>query len=628
MTSLLQNVSDDYICLIDVNLETEIEEQFPMHGGRDLGDWAKGNYDYTHCIETYANTYVCEKDRDTFLCATRLELLKKLLQKQKDFFIEYDALIDGDVRRLQGKFAIYHEEEQEDHMLVGIRDITEMEKENIAHTVYNAGIVNFGKMEDITFDQMMEQLQEAITNKEDYDRLVSEMSREAQIAAYREGKRELLVRIRQTGDDGKTHWMETRNILMENAVGDICCISMTRCVDEEIKQTIELENAKNEAESANRAKSIFLFNMSHDIRTPMNAIMGFSAMAEKHIDDPERVIDCLKKLNISGEHLLRLINAVLDMARIESGKLEMDVQAHHIPSTIKNVECIFLADASKKNQIVEVQCDVQDEIAFYDLLRVNQIELNLISNAIKYTPEGGKITYSVRQTASKDGIATYECRVKDTGIGMSEEFCKRAFESFEKERESDVTGVEGSGLGLAIAKRLVEQMGGEIYCTSELGKGSEFVATFHLKIGTEADLQTQEPLDEEEGNLEGKRVLLVDDNALNREISCEILSEQGCIIEEAEDGEIAVEKIKQSGDVRYDLVLMDIQMPKLNGYEAARQIRDLPGEYFANLPIVAVTANAFEEDKKAALDAGMNGHVPKPIRVEELRRVLAGLVGE
>lgn len=206
VTSLLQNVSDDYICLIDVNLETEIEEQFPMHGGRDLGDWAKGNYDYTHCIETYANTYVCEKDRDTFLCATRLELLKKLLQKQKDFFIEYDALIDGDVRRLQGKFAIYHEEEQEDHMLVGIRDITEMEKEkiardtqmnlivsaassvypfilqenltqNIAHTVYNAGIVNFGKMEDITFDQMMEQLQEAITNKEDYDRLVSEMSR-------------------------------------------------------------------------------------------------------------------------------------------------------------------------------------------------------------------------------------------------------------------------------------------------------------------------------------------------------------------------------------------------------------------------------------------------------------------
>lgn len=270
----------------------------------------------------------------------------------------------------------------------------------------------------------------------------------------------------------------------------------------------------------------------------------------------------------------------------------------------------------------------QDEIAFYDPLRVNQIKLNLISNAIKYTPEGGKITYSVRQTASKDGIATYECRVKDTRIGMSEEFCKRAFELFEKERESDVTGVEGSGLGLAIAKRLVEQMGGEIYCTSELGKGSEFVATFHLKIGTEADLQAQEPLDEKEGNLEGKRVLLVDDNALNREISCEILSEQGCIIEEAEDGEIAVEKIKQSGDVRYDLVLMDIQMPKLNGYEAARQIRDLPGEYFANLPIVAVTANAFEEDKKAALDAGMNGHVPKPIRVKELRRVLAGLVGE
>ena len=257
---------------------------------------------------------------------------------------------------------------------------------------------------------------------------------------------------------------------------------------------------------------------------------------------------------------------------------------------------------------------------------MNQIELNLISNAIKYTPEGGTIEYSVRQLESEDGYGTYECRVKDNGIGMSQEFCQNAFEAFEKERDDVTSKMEGTGLGLAITKRLVEKMGGTVYCQSELGKGSEFVFQIRVKIGTMKDLENEQDEAVKEVDFTGKRVLLVEDNALNREISYELLKEQGLQIEEAEDGAVAVDKVKQSGIGYYDVVLMDIQMPNMDGYEATRQIRRLEGDYYADLPIIAVTANAFEEDRKAAMQAGMNGHVPKPIRVEELRKEMANFI--
>lgn len=652
ITSLLQSASDDYLCLIDVNLNTEQEEQFRVHRGIYLEDWAKGNYDYTYCIAQFAQDFVSDKDRERFREATRLSRLKEILAKQKDFYIEYDAIMDGRERRLQEKFTMNSDNPKEEHMIVSIRDITELlqEKEkqkirmelvvsaassvypfimeenltkNKARTLYNSGIVNNGKMEDATFDSILESVKSSLVSEEDDRKLHEVMSREAQIRAYLSGKRELTLRTRQYGDDEEIHWMETKNILMEDMNGDILSISMTRCVDEEIEQTLELEKARDAAESANRAKSTFLFNMSHDIRTPMNAILGFSAMAEKYVDQPEKVLDCLKKLNVSGDHLLKLINDVLDMARIESGKIEMDVQAHYIPASVDNVKYIFHANLMRKNLQFEVTCDVQNEIAFYDLLHMNQIELNLISNAIKYTPEGGKVAYHVKQVDYKDGYATYCFIVEDNGIGMSKEFCEHLFQPFEREKSGIVSGIEGSGLGLAIVRHLVEQMGGTIACESEQGKGSRFVITLCFQVGTKEDLEEIQPNGRGVLDCTGKRVLLVEDNELNREISRELLLEEGFAVEEADDGDVAVEKVRTSQPGYYDLILMDVQMPKMNGYEATRRIRALAAPYQSGIPILALTANAFESDKKEAMEAGMNGHISKPIRRKELQEQIS-----
>lgn len=652
ITTLLKSVSDDYICLIDVNLKTEMEEQFRMYDGTYLEDWAKGNFDYNHCIESYANDFVTENDRPRFLAATRLSQLKKVLAAQKTFYIEYDAILAGEERRLQSRFTISRDNPQEEHMLAGIRDITEDVREkrkqqtsmnlilsaastvypfilevnlskDIARTVYNRGIVNYGKMEDMSMEDLLEDLKKTILNKDDYENVLATMQRAAQIEAYKQGKRDLHIQVRQLADDGEMHWMEIRNILMMGQDEDLYSISMVRCVDEDLKLTEELREAKDAAESANRAKSTFLFNMSHDIRTPMNAIMGFSEMAEKYSADPEKVRDCLEKIHVSGEHLLKLINNVLDMARIESGKMTLNVQAHHIPTSMKKVEYIFHADVERKKQNLRVEWDIQDEIAFFDMLYMNQIELNLISNAIKYTPEGGEIIYSVKQTGRENGKAVYRCSVRDNGIGMSKEFCQRVFDAFERENSSMTNGIEGSGLGLSITRRLVEEMGGSITCSSEPEKGSEFVCTFHFLIGSKKDLPEYNGGEEKFPDTAGMRVLLVEDNLLNREISHDILKNEGFIVEEAEDGDIAVEKIKQAPKGYYRVILMDIQMPRMNGYEATRKIRALPAEYDCDIPIIAVTANAFEEDRQNAMDAGMNGHIAKPIRLKELRQQLA-----
>lgn len=386
MIALLEGVADDYLCLIDVDLTTKKEEQFRLYQGTALADWAQGDYDYEHCVESYAQSVVSPADRERFLQINRLSNLKKVLAEQKTIYIEYDAVLSGQPRRLLSKNTLDLSRPGQPHMLVGIRDVTE--------------------------------------------------------------------------------------------------------------QTRAMKQAKEAAEAANRAKSVFLFNMSHDIRTPLNAIMGFSSMAEKYLDQPDRVRDCLQKINLSGEHLLRLIGNVLDMARIGSGKSQLDLRAHRIPDALRDVECILAADVNKKGLKLEVSWDVQNEIAFFDALKMKQIELNVLGNAVKYTPAGGSIRYFVRQ----------------------------------------------------------------------LGP--------------------------------------------------------------AENGAVAVDKVKAAPGGYYDLVLMDIQMPVMDGYAAARAIRALPDEKQASVPIIAVTANAFEEDKQAALDAGMNGHIPKPIHVDLLRRQLGACLNE
>ena len=525
------------------------------------------------------------------------------------------------------------------------------------------------------------------------------------------------------------------------------------------EQNRKLEIALQHEGAANRAKREFLFNMSHDIRTPMNAIIGFTSLAATHIDNREQVLDYLKKISTSSQHLLSLINDVLDMSRIESGKVKIEEKAVHLPDLVHDVRSIIQPNvAAKRLSLFIDTMDIEDEDIITDPLRLNQILLNILSNAIKFTPTGGMISIRIAQkNGAPKGCVCYEFRIKDNGIGMSEEFQKHIFEEFSREESSTVSGIQGTGLGMSITKNIVDLMGGTIALTSEPGKGTEFIVTLCFtrsgqkaepkqlpqleglralvadddtntclnvstmlsKIGMwpewtisgkEAVIRTKyaveqgdefsvyiidwlipdmngieivrqirkvignrcpiiiltaydwadiedearaagvtafcekplflselrrvlaepfraepasEPAQPTAADLKGKKLLLVEDNELNREIALEILKEAGFVVDTAEDGAVAVQKIKQAAPGQYDLILMDIQMPNLDGYEATRQIRALPDAEKASIPIFAMTANAFEEDRQNALAAGMNGHIAKPLDVPHLLRVLA-----
>ena len=525
------------------------------------------------------------------------------------------------------------------------------------------------------------------------------------------------------------------------------------------EQNRKLEIALQHEGAANRAKREFLFNMSHDIRTPMNAIIGFTSLAATHIDNREQVLDYLKKISTSSQHLLSLINDVLDMSRIESGKVKIEEKAVHLPDLVHDVRSIIQPNvAAKRLSLFIDTMDIEDEDIITDPLRLNQILLNILSNAIKFTPTGGMISIRIAQkNGAPKGCVCYEFRIKDNGIGMSEEFQKHIFEEFSREESSTVSGIQGTGLGMSITKNIVDLMGGTIALTSEPGKGTEFIVTLCFtrsgqkaepkqlpqleglralvadddtntclnvstmlsKIGMRpewtisgkeavirtkyaveqgdafsvyiidwlipdmngieivrqirkvignrcpiiiltaydwADIEDEaraagvtafcekplflselrrvlaepfraepaaEPAQPTAADLKGKKLLLVEDNELNREIALEILKEAGFVVDTAEDGAVAVQKIKQAAPGQYDLILMDIQMPNLDGYEATRQIRALPDAEKSSIPIFAMTANAFEEDRQNALAAGMNGHIAKPLDVPHLLRVLA-----
>ncbi len=381
-----------------------------------------------------------------------------------------------------------------------------------------------------------------------------------------------------------------------------------------------LTHALTAAQQANKAKTIFLNSMSHDIRTPMNAIIGFTALAQTHSDDKAQVQDYLDKISTSSTHLLSLINDILDMSRIESGTVKLEETVVHIPDLMHELRTMIqsLINAKNQNLFIDTQ-DVVHEDVFTDKLRLNQILLNIVGNSIKFTPSGGDIIIRlIEKPCSLKDYTTYEFSVKDNGIGMSKEFLGHIFETFTREYSATVSGIQGTGLGMAITKNIVDMMGGDIRVESEEGKGSTFTVTLNMRIGNEYVKKENK----ETYNYSGKRVLLVEDNELNREIATAILEEAGMTVDSVNDGDVAVSTINEAPSDQYDLIFMDVQMPKMDGYTATREIRTLPDNRKANIPIVAMTANAFEEDKRKSYESGMNGHIIKPISIESIAKVL------
>ena len=377
----------------------------------------------------------------------------------------------------------------------------------------------------------------------------------------------------------------------------------------------KLQVAVENAESANRAKSTFLFNMSHDIRTPMNAIIGYADLASRHLDDPAKLEKYMENIQVCGQNLLMLLNNVLDLARIENDKTEIEYSVSDVEKDFRNCIAMFQNQADSKGQTLTVTARLQRPYVYADIPHLTEVCTNLVSNAVKYTGACGTIHCDITQKpGKKEGWCDTVITVADNGIGMSQEFQKHIFEPFERERTSTVSKVEGSGIGMGIVKKLVGLMGGTVEVESKIGVGSTFTVTIPCRIASQEERQAKrDTTSSDKKSLSGTKILLAEDNDLNAEIAVELLQEEGCTVDRAKDGVECVDMLEKAANGTYRLILMDIQMPVMNGYDAAKKIRRMDDLPKADIPIIAMTANAFSEDKQAALDAGMNDHVSKPI---------------
>lgn len=671
---------------------------------------------------------------------------------------EQRRLLEEDIKKIEGLASQYS-------TLYFINlDTRKYSKYNVNETVPKENI----EIHNCNADNFFTTFKEAVLaySHPDYRDELLKFADEVYLKEILRDKKRYTCRFLHTGKDGDYQWLELVLIKFAKVKEEASNIAFAFLnVDEEERekeaQRKALVDALAVAEHANRAKTAFLNNMSHDIRTPMNAIIGFTALAAAHLDNVETTRDYLNKISTSSNHLLSLINDVLDMSRIESGRVKIEEKEVHLPDVLHDLRTIIQSNISAKQQdlFIDTQ-DVVNEDIITDKLRLNQVLLNIVSNAIKFTPAGGTISIRVcEKFCALSGYTTYEFHVKDNGIGMSEEFQKHIFESFSREQTSTVSGIQGTGLGMAITKNIVDMMGGTIRVKSEEGKGTEFIVEFDCKLsdnivkyepvpelqgaralvvdddtdtcmsvskmlkqigmradwtvsGKEAIVRAKEAFDEsdefkayiidwlmpdmngietvrrirkvigdatpiiiltaydwsdieneareagvtafvskplfmselrevltrpvrteiarekeiENVNLTGKKILLVEDNELNQEIAVEILRGAGFVVDVAEDGIIAVDKVVSEPSDRYDLILTDIQMPQMDGFIATREIRTLNDNRKANIPIIAMTANAFDEDKKKAFESGMNGFVAKPINIKTLMSTLADIL--
>ena len=415
------------------------------------------------------------------------------------------------------------------------------------------------------------------------------------------------------------------SILLGGSVFVLMMLLLIQRTVSRIQENEKLEAKVAAAEEANRAKTTFLSNMSHDIRTPLNAIVGFTALAKGEKVTAEQKNDYLKKIEQASNQLLDIVNDVLEMSRIESGRMELDPRPSNLTDCVREAGDLVSGQLKEKKIAFSVDCEAPHPWVLCDTLRLNRALMNLLCNAAKFTGENGAVSLSLKELGFDANTGTYEIRVKDTGIGMSPEFVDKLFTPFERERTSTVSKIQGTGLGMAITKNIVDLMGGDIEVRTQPGKGTEFIITFSLPI-VEAENRAAQTA--ELKSFDGLRVLLTEDNEINREIAVMVLRQAGFTVEAAENGQIAVEKVQSSAPGYYDLILMDIQMPVMDGYEAAKTIRSFSDRARASVPIIAMTANAFVEDIMKAEESGMNGHIAKPLDIKSMMKTISDVLSK
>ncbi len=804
--AIITGLAAEYYSVILVDYERNKVRIYRANGedGRQIADFFSSYDSWSEAVREYADTLVVKEERKAFCRALSLESIQSA---EEDCSFNYQKLTDKGISHLQFKVASVEVDERNRFALIATRNI-DKEFENQTkfqqvqrdlarsysvifglsqeyHTVWlvtvedrtmhlfratqNAsvpGAVKFG-LDSADFDTAMKQYVGKYVDEPDRERMCKAVSLDSLMQNVPENGL-YTVPFVQCDEAGNRSYQQVAFVRAKGEDGTENIVFGFRDVDsivrEEQKKQKVLQDALAAAEHANRSKTTFLNNMSHDIRTPMNAIIGFTSLAAAHIDNAEQVQSYLNKIQISSKHLLSLINDVLDMSHIESGKVKIEEKEAHLPEVLHDLRTIVQADITSKQLEFHIDSvDVVNEDVICDKLRLNQVLMNILSNAMKFTKPGGTVSLRVvqRQDAPK-GYANYEFHVKDTGIGMSRKFLQHVFEPFERESTTTVSGIQGTGLGMAITKNIVDMMGGTITVESEPGKGTEFIVNLMLKIvtdhvkceaipqleglriliadddsdacmsickmlanigvrsewtssGKEAVIRTQfaieqndefyayiidwlmpdmngvevvrrirhivgkskpiivltaydwadieveareagvsafcskplflselrealsepyrveqeieekEPEEKEPEQIDftGRKLLLVEDNELNQEIAIEILKGAGFTIDVADDGVVAVDKVQNAAPGQYDLILMDIQMPIMDGYEATKRIRALENPELASIPIIAMTANAFEEDRKKALDCGMNEHVKKPIDIKQLLQKIA-----
>ncbi len=431
----------------------------------------------------------------------------------------------------------------------------------------------------------------------------------------RNGKVELVYRIRRK--DGTIRWVKDSTMRIRYNEKDTY-----QCILVDITEHVDgLNEARAQAEASSQAKSAFLFNASHDIRTPMNAIQGFANIIEENATDPAIVLDSVKKLKHSGDVLLTLMNDVLELSRIEQGKETVNRQPLDMQRHVENLYEMLAQEMQESEIAFRMENSMAHPLVFADELKLTRIAMNFLSNARKFTPSGGRVTFGIQESDYDGTSASYTLFVQDTGIGMSKEFQEHAFEQFERERTSTASGVTGSGLGLSITKKLADLLGGVCTIESELGQGTRMSCRVTLRLAQERDFKPDGDFPDED--LTGMRVLLVEDNDFNREIARYVFEGMGMVVEEAVNGRDCLNKLSDAEAGHFDVILMDVQMPIMDGYQATEEIRRHRNPSISHLPIIAMTANAFDEDRRRCLSVGMNGHIAKPMNPETIRKELA-----